>query len=99
MTRSLPYEKWNSLIFLLQKEWSIHKVAKWLAISQFSVYRIQKKGLFDAKLYVGGRPKVVLDHLKRACVRVVTIGGISTTKEASKLFRQKFVNEISIQII
>jgi hypothetical protein len=59
-------------VVVLSKAWSTHKIVEWLATSQSSVERIRKKGLFDAELSIGGRPKVISNHFRRACVRVAT---------------------------
>ena len=54
-------------------------------ISRSSVEQIQKKLLLDAKLYVEGSSKVISGHLRRACARVMTIGGFSTSTKACKI--------------
>ena len=99
MTRPLSSEKQNTIVSLLQKGWSTRRVAKWLTISQSSVERIQKKRLLDAQLSSGGRLPLISDHLRRACVRAVTSGGVSTATEACKLVRQQFDNEMSVQTV
>ena len=42
---------------------------------------------------------MISNHLRRACVRVVTIGGFSIGTEACKVVGQELANEINVQIM
>ena len=99
MRRPLSSNRENNVVVLLQKGWSTRKVAKCTHISQSTVQRIRKRRLPNLDMSIGGRPPLMSDSMQRACVRAVTVGGLDTAAAATRVVRQQFASEISVQTV
>ena len=71
----------NSILVMLQTGRTTRDVALELQVSHSHVARLRKKRLCDLPASSGGRPQVLSDAQKRACVRAITSGVFETAKQ------------------
>lgn len=74
----------NAIIVRLQHRDSTRNVGDSMNVFQSYVARIRKEKLNDLKRNLGNRPPLFNPSNKRACVRVVTLGGCEVAMQATQ---------------
>ena len=87
--RPISQEKEQNIVALIEKGRSSREIAKSVGLAQFTVNRVRKKFSTSMALSKGGRPKVLTEWEKRYASWLVTIGGLETATEASKMLRRE----------
>jgi transposase len=83
--RPISWEKEQNIIALIEKGRSSREIIKSVGLAQSTVNRVRKRLSTSVALSKGGRPKVLTKWEKCYASRVVTVGGLETATEASKV--------------
>lgn len=89
----------NSILVMLQAGRTTRDVAHELQVSQSHVARLRKKRLCDLPASSGGRPQVLSDAQKRACVRAVTSGGFEIATQVAQHVRKECHVTVSVDTV
>ena len=82
--KPISKEKSKRIISLLEFNYSLAKIAKIVAVSKSTVFKIKKEHNIVTKNNQRGRPPKLNDKDKRQIVRTIISGKISTAVEAAK---------------
>jgi hypothetical protein len=85
--KPISRKKEVGIVALLIKGKSTREIAKPLGFSQSTVNRVKKKHCSSIELLQWGRREILTDLKKRLAVYLVTVGGLETTVEATKVLR------------
>jgi transposase len=83
--RRISQEKEQNIVALIERGRSSREIAKSVGLAQSTVNRVRKRFSTSVALPKGGRPKVLTEREKRYASWLVTVGGLETATEASKV--------------
>ena len=83
--RPISREKEQNIGAFIEKGRSSREIAKSVGLAQSTVNRVRKRLSMSVALSKGGRPKVLTEWEKRYVSRPVTVGGLESATQASKV--------------
>ena len=83
--RPISQGKEKNIVALIEKGRSSREIAKSVSLAQSIVHRVRKRLSTSVALSKGGCPKVLIEWEKCYASWIVTVGGLETATEASKV--------------
>jgi hypothetical protein len=97
--KRISFDKKNDTLFGLLKGCSTGEVAQQMHVCQSSVQRIHQKRLPLMEVSIGRKPTKVSKGIRKACLSVVTVGGLDSTIQAIKFVNEQMQENVSVQTV